>query len=125
MRAVLDQARMENPGEQEVIILMGLEIDAVGQNLNAVLEEYAEQYPEFNVVSKLTTDYSLPQGLEKAQNALQANRDATVLVSVYADITKGAVPSNAGCRTRRPFSLQYRRETRRLLSSLCRARFRQ
>lgn len=86
----LFQIAEENPGPQKVAVLTGPDLNANTINTDLAIEDVKAQYPEFEIVEVARTDYSVPQGQEKAQALLQANPDLTILIGNYSDITRGA-----------------------------------
>lgn len=87
----LSRIAEDNPGQQKMAILMGPELGANSQNTVAALNGVIERRGDIEVVDKVFTDYSLPEGQSKAQNLLQANRDLTILATNYSDLTRGAL----------------------------------
>ncbi len=86
----LIQIAEENPGPQKVAVLTGPDLNANTINTDLAIEDIKASHPDFEIVAVARTDYSVPQGLEKAQALLQANPDLTILVGNYSDITRGA-----------------------------------
>lgn len=80
-----------NPGPQRVVTVTGPDTLANTINFNLGLEDVQEAYPEFEVVSMVTTDYSVLQANERVGPLLQANDDITIMISNYSDMTRGAV----------------------------------
>lgn len=90
-KAWLEAIVAANPGPQKVAVLTGLPTSTNTLNTLAAVEAVARDTPGFEVVAKITTDYSVAQGQQKTQDILQANPDLTLLISNYSDVTKGAL----------------------------------
>jgi ribose transport system substrate-binding protein len=80
-----------NPGPQKVIVMTGPPLHPLTPEINAALALIKRQYPQFQIVADVTTDFSTLQGQQKAAPLLVAHPDATILFSAYADITIGAL----------------------------------
>lgn len=80
-----------NPGPQKVVTITGPDALANTINFNLGLEDVKAEYPDFEVVGMVTTDYSVLQANEKFAPLLQANDDITIMISNYSDMTRGAV----------------------------------
>lgn len=81
----------ENPGPQRIVTVTGPDTLANTINFNLGLQDVQEAYPDFEVVSMITTDYSVLQANERVGPLLQANNDITIMISNYSDMTRGAV----------------------------------
>ncbi len=90
-KAWLDEIVAANPGPQKAAVLMGLPTSTNTLNTIDAIEEITREHPDFKVVAKATTDYSVAQGQQKAQDMLQAHPDLTLVISNYSDVTKGAL----------------------------------
>lgn len=90
-RAWLDAIVAAHPGPQKVAVFTGLPTSTNTFNTLNALKEIESEHPDFEVVAKASTDYSVAQGQQKAQDVLQAHPDLTLLVSNYSDVTKGAL----------------------------------
>jgi ribose transport system substrate-binding protein len=89
----LEKIAEENPGPQQVAVLIGPVLGANSQNTKLAVQAVTKKHPDFKVIAVTETDYSLPDGQAKAQNLLQAHKDLTLLVSNYSDVTRGALQS--------------------------------
>ncbi len=87
----LEYVIKENPGPQKVIILKGPENIGITINLQAALKKVRAEHPEFEIVAQANTDYSIPQGNQKAASMIQAHPDATIIFCAYVTLTQGAV----------------------------------
>jgi len=81
----------KNPGPQKVAFLTGPDLNANTINFDLALKDLQAKYPDFETVAVTRTDYSVPQGNQKALPLLQAHPDLTILICAYSDITRGAV----------------------------------
>lgn len=81
----------ENPGPQVVLALKGPALDAITVNFDKAIAEVQARYPDFKVVAEGETDYSTPLAQERMVPMIQAHPDATILLSTYSNVTKGAV----------------------------------
>ncbi len=81
----------ENPGPQKVIILKGPDNIGITINLDAAIAKVTAAHPEFEIVAQANTDYSIPQGNEKATDLLQAHPDATIVFCAYVTLTQGTL----------------------------------
>jgi ribose transport system substrate-binding protein len=86
----------ENPGPQKVLVVSGLKVNVATQAFNMAIEEVAEANPEFELLPIVETDFTTPTSLTKTQDALQANPDATIVLSILSDVTKGALSAIKG-----------------------------
>jgi ribose transport system substrate-binding protein len=85
------QIAKQNPGPQKVAVLTGPDLNANTINTDLALKDVQKAYPNFKVVAVVRTDYSVPQGQAKALPLLQANKDLTIVIGNYSDITRGLV----------------------------------
>ena len=90
-RAMVARAAEENPGNVKVGVITGPDVNPLTKNLKAMIADVQKDYPGFEVVAMLPTDFSVPQGLEKATTLLQANPDVDVIIAQYTNITRGVV----------------------------------
>lgn len=90
-KAWLDAIVAANPGPQKVVLFTGLPTSTNTFNTLNAVKEIQREHPDFDVVATTTTDYSVAQGLQKAQDLLQAHADVTLLISNYSDVTKGVL----------------------------------
>jgi ribose transport system substrate-binding protein len=87
----LERVVKDNPGPQKVGFLTGPDLNANTQNVDIAIDKIQKQHPEFKVVSKVRTDYTIVQGQSKTEAILRGNPDLTILASNYSDPTRGAV----------------------------------
>jgi len=90
-RALLLQAIADTPGEKKLGILSGNALNPLVVNLGKVIDGIKAEHPDFNVVSKVETDWSTPQALEKATAMFQTHPDINILYCQYTTITHGAM----------------------------------
>jgi ribose transport system substrate-binding protein len=90
-KAWADYIQQHNTGNQKVIALLGPEPSGISQNAIAALKQVEAAHPEFHVIDTVFTDFSTADGLAKMQDALQAHPDATVVASIYSELTKPTV----------------------------------
>lgn len=81
----------ENPGPQKVAVITGPDLNSNTINTDLAIKDVQEKHPDFKVIAVVRTDYSVVQGNQKALPLLQANKDLSILVSNYSDMTRGAV----------------------------------
>jgi ribose transport system substrate-binding protein len=81
----------QNPGPQKVAVLTGPDLNANTINTELALKDVQEKYPDFEVAAVVKTDYSVLQGNQKTLPLFQANKDLTIFISNYSDMTRGAV----------------------------------
>jgi len=80
-----------NPGPQKVAVVTGPDLNSNTINTDLALKDVQEKYPDFDVIAVVRTDYSVVQGNQKTLPLFQANKDLTILISNYSDMTRGAV----------------------------------
>jgi ribose transport system substrate-binding protein len=90
-RAIVELAAEQNPGEVQVGVLTGPDVNPLTRNLLAMVAEVQAEHPGFDVVSTLSTDFSVPQSLEKAATMLQAHPEIDVIIAQYSNITRGVI----------------------------------
>ncbi len=90
-RAMIVMAAEQNPGPIRVGVLTGPDVNPLTKNFKAMLEDVAAEYPGFEVVMSLPTDFSVPQGLEKTTTLLQRYPDLDVLIAQHSNMTRGAM----------------------------------
>lgn len=81
----------ENPGPQKVAVVTGPDLNSNTINTDLALKDVQEKYPDFKVAAVIRTDYSVVQGNQKTLPLFQANKDLTIFISNYSDMTRGAV----------------------------------
>lgn len=75
---------------QKAIVVTGAESDTSSNDAVRALEEVFGE-AGIEIVSLQRTDYTSPDAQRKAQDALQANPDATMMVATFPEGTRGAV----------------------------------
>ena len=86
----LKQVMKANPGPQKAIVVLGPEGNAGVQNFQAAFNTVMKEDPNLKVAAYVYTDYTTPTAYQKMGPALQANPDATIVLSHYVDLTVGA-----------------------------------
>lgn len=86
----LKQTLKENPGPQKAIVVLGPDGNPGVVNFQAAFETVIADNPDLEVVAWVYTDYTTPTAYAKMGPALQANPDATIVLSHYVDLTVGA-----------------------------------
>ena len=81
----------ENPGPQKVAVLTGPDLNSNTINTDLAIADVQAEYPEFDVIATIRTDYSVLQGNEKTLPLFQANPELDIFISNYSDMTRGAV----------------------------------
>jgi ribose transport system substrate-binding protein len=92
----LDYVVEKNPGPQKVLVLTGPKINAITVNLDKALKDVQAEHPDFKVVAKQDTDYSVPVAQQKMVPMIQAHPDATIFFSAYSNLTRGAMQALQG-----------------------------
>lgn len=92
-KAVLEKAVSDNPGPQKVGVLTGQDINPITLSLEKALKEVTTEHPEFKVVAKERTDYTVPVAQQKAETMIQANPDLNIIFDAYSNLSKGVVPA--------------------------------
>jgi ribose transport system substrate-binding protein len=87
----LERIVKDNPGPQKVGFLTGPDLNANTQNVDIAIDRIQKAHPEFKIVSKVRTDYTIVQGQSKTEAILRGTPDLSLLVSNYSDPTRGAV----------------------------------
>ncbi|MTD56069.1 sugar ABC transporter substrate-binding protein [Amycolatopsis pithecellobii] len=84
------EIRKRNPGPQKALFVTGPEILPSSVNSSKPFQAFAAQDPSFKVIVS-HGDYTQQSGQDQTANLLTANPDATLIVTDYTDLTKGAV----------------------------------
>ncbi|WP_410605809.1 sugar ABC transporter substrate-binding protein [Amycolatopsis sp. lyj-90] len=90
-KAVMEHAIEENPGAHKVGVLTGPDLHPITLSYEKALAEIKQEHPDFEVVSKLRTDYSPPDSQAKAESMLQAQPAIDIIITVYSTMSKGVV----------------------------------
>ena len=87
----LEKIVEENPGKQKMLFLTGP--PGLGQTTIAeeTVKKIGEENPEFEIVSNSVATYDLAGAKEEMESMLSANKDATIVSTLYSDMTQGAV----------------------------------
>jgi ribose transport system substrate-binding protein len=86
-----DYIQKDSSGEQKVIALVGPEQTGQSRNAVAALKQVQKEHPEFKIIDTVYTDFTTATALTKMQDALQTHGDATVVASIYSELTKSTV----------------------------------
>ncbi|MGK0741925.1 sugar ABC transporter substrate-binding protein [Leucobacter sp. Z1108] len=78
-------------GPQKVLFAYGNQGHTTVTAHETAWAEFSKDHPEWEVIGNVYTDWTTPGAYADTQNLLQANPDATVVFSVYVDITGGVV----------------------------------
>jgi ribose transport system substrate-binding protein len=78
-------------GETNAIVLSG----SAGQTTALVSQEaftaMEKNYPNIHIVETLPTDFTEQDGFNLTQQAIQQHRNVNAIISVYSDLTQGAI----------------------------------
>ena len=85
------QVISENPGPQKVLLLSASPLNGAAKAFNAAVAAAAEDAPDFEVLTPVETDFTTPVALTEAQNALEADPDITIVLSILSDVSRGAI----------------------------------
>lgn len=80
-------------GKHETIALLGPELNASSIAFVEAIKQSEESgaIPNLDIKHQVYTDFSTAQGLSKVQALLQANPGIDTIVSLYSDVTMGAI----------------------------------
>jgi ribose transport system substrate-binding protein len=90
-RGFLDGVSKLLPGSHKVIMLYGPELNQSTKTMKQALGELLKKRPDLKVVASANTDFTTPTAFAKTQTLLQAHPEADTVISVYSDITRGAI----------------------------------
>jgi ribose transport system substrate-binding protein len=79
------------PGPHKIAVLFGPELNQSTKAMKQALGELRKERPELDVVASVNTDFTTPTALTKTQSLLQAHSEIDTVISVYSDITRGAI----------------------------------
>jgi ABC-type sugar transport system substrate-binding protein len=82
-------------GPQKVLFVYGNEGHTTVTAHETAWAEFSQDHPDWEVIGTVYSDWTTPGAYSDTQNLLQANSDATVVFSVYIDITAGVVKAIA------------------------------
>lgn len=87
----------EDGGEQKVIMLTGPKEIGNTQTFQGGLEQVTEagEAENIDIVAEVRSDFTTPTSLTMMEDALQANSDVDAVISVYSDMTRGAIAALA------------------------------
>lgn len=88
-KTIWKKAVAENPGPQKVGVMVGAPLNSITIAYMAAMKEVIPK--DWKVVGVVNTDYSVADSQAKAQTLVQANKDMTILMSAYTNITKGGI----------------------------------
>jgi ribose transport system substrate-binding protein len=80
----------ENPGPQRVVLLTGPTLWPTTPDIETAFKWIQKRDPGFKLIAQAPTDFSVAEGQQKLLPILQANKNATIVFSVYSDIAEGA-----------------------------------
>ena len=86
---LIEKAAADNPGPQKVSLLLGPNLNSITKAFLRALEQSAPK--DWKIINPVFTDYSVPDAQAKATPLVQANKDMTIMLSAYTNITKGGV----------------------------------
>lgn len=92
-RRVFMQAVNDHPGPQKIALLTGQELHPITQAFDKAAQQVVAEHPGVEIVATYRTDYSPVMNQQKVQTLLQAFPDVDAIVSVYTNMSKGAVPA--------------------------------
>jgi ribose transport system substrate-binding protein len=75
---------------KKAIFLTGPKLDFISDSSVAAAEKVFPKH-DVEILATLRTDYTTPDSLQKAQDALQAHPDAEMIISAYPEGTQGAL----------------------------------
>lgn len=83
----------EDGGEQKVIMLTGPKEIGNTQTFEGGLQQVTDagEADQIDVVAEVRSDFTTPTSLTMMEDALQANSDVNAVISVYSDMTRGAI----------------------------------
>lgn len=87
--ALWQKAVDDNPGPQRVGVLVGPQLNSITRAFLKAMKNTAPS--NWKIINPVYTDYSVPDAQAKAAPLIQANKDLTILMSAYTNITKGGV----------------------------------
>jgi ribose transport system substrate-binding protein len=89
--SLMKSAAENSPGPQKVLQITGSQTLPDNVSFVAGVKEYAETNADWKLGDIVYTDYSPADAFAKTQNALQGNKDITMIVTPYAGITEGVM----------------------------------
>lgn len=78
-------------GAHNIAVLYGPPLITLNQNVEHALKALEKRRPELHVVASVNTDFSTAEGLSDTQNLLRSHPNIDTILTVYADVTVGAV----------------------------------
>jgi len=79
------------PGPHKIAVLYGPPLITLNANVENALKALEKRRPDLQVVASVNTDFSTAAGLSDTQTLLRSHPDIDTVLSVYADVTVGAV----------------------------------
>ena len=90
---IMEQAVMDRPGPQQIAVLTGQPLHPITLAFDTALARFLAEHPEVDLVATHRTDYSPEMNQSKVQTTLQAHPELDAIISVYTNMSKGAVPA--------------------------------
>ena len=89
--AWVDYVASQLKGAHNIAVLYGPPLITLNQNVQNALHELQKRRPDLHLVAGVNTDFSTAEGLSDTQNLLRSHPNIDTILSVYADVTVGAV----------------------------------
>jgi ribose transport system substrate-binding protein len=86
---LMESAAKNTPGPQKILRVVGTQTLPDTVSFLGGFDEYAKTNADWKVANTVYTDFTTPDAFAKTQNALQGNKDVTMIVTSYAGITDG------------------------------------
>jgi ribose transport system substrate-binding protein len=90
-QAWVDAIAKRLPGKHTVAVLNGPKLLAVAKSIDKAVEYGRSKYPNIDFRYTIYSDFTTPTSLAKVQTLLQAHPDIDGILSMYSDMTIGAV----------------------------------
>jgi ribose transport system substrate-binding protein len=78
-------------GAHNIAVLYGPSLITLNSNVANALKALQKRRPDLHIVASVDTDFSTAAGLADTQNLLRSHPNIDTILSVYADVTVGAV----------------------------------
>lgn len=89
--AWLDAIAERRTGRHTAAILSGPPLLTVSLAIKQAVEQAQEAHPDLDFRYIIDTDFTTPDGLAKTQTLLQAHPEVDTVISIYSDLTVGAI----------------------------------
>jgi ribose transport system substrate-binding protein len=89
--AFLKQVAKRMPGKHTAAILLGPPLVAGTITTKAAIKRVQQEIPNLEIKYPINLDQTTPDGFAKTQTLLQAHPDVDVVMSIYSDMTVGAI----------------------------------